>query len=160
MAIGYLSNFRKQKLRKLCNTLYMRSIHDNIIPEQRKKEKKKTVLLGYYISRNRSFNNKTRTIATYATITQMTTTTAASLETDATLKTGLKGLGLNGPNSQVLMDQGILRLKGLADFGADELDGCMRALSRQFTTQESGSTKDDRLFIPFTVLKKLKALFA
>ena len=53
----------------------------------------------------------------------MTTTMAASLETYATFKTGLKFFGLNGPTRQVLMDQGILRLKDLADFGSDELDG-------------------------------------
>ena len=58
------------------------------------------------------------------------------------------------------MYQGILRLKDLAAFGADEMDGSMRALPRQFPTQEAGSTKDDRLFIPFTVVKKLKALLA
>ena len=56
------------------------------------------------------------------------------------------------------MDQGIFRLKELAAFGADELDGWMIALPRQFPTPEAGSTKDDCLFIPFTVLKKLKAL--
>ena len=36
----------------------------------------------------------------------------------------------------------------------------MRALPRQFPTPEAGSTKDDHLFIPFTVVKKLKALLA
>ena len=58
------------------------------------------------------------------------------------------------------MDQGILRIKDLAAFGADEMDVWMRALPRQFPTPEAGSTKDDRLFIPFTVVKKLKALLA
>ena len=90
----------------------------------------------------------------------MTTTTAASLDTDATFKIGLKGLGLNGPTRHVLMDQGILRLKELEDFGADDLDVWMRALPRQFPTPEDGSTKDDRIFIPFTVVKKLKAVLA
>ena len=90
----------------------------------------------------------------------MTTTTAASLETDATFKTGLKGLGFNGPTSLVLMDQGILRLKYLEAFGADELDGWMRALPRPFPTPEAVSTKDDHLFIPFTFVKKLKVLLA
>ena len=90
----------------------------------------------------------------------MTTTTAASLETDATFKTGLKGLGLNGPTIQVLMDQGILRLKDLAAFGADDMDEWMRALPRQFPTQVSGSIKDERLFISFNVVKKLKVLLA
>ena len=99
-------------------------------------------------------------MATSTTTTQMTNTTAASLETDATFKTGLKGLGLNGPTSQVLMDQGILGLKDLAAFGADELDGWMRALPRKFPIPEAGYTKDDRLFIPFTVVKKLKAVLA
>ena len=97
---------------------------------------------------------------TSTTTTQMNTTTSAILDTDATFKTGLKGLGLNGPTSQVLMDQGILRLKDLADFGADDLDGWMRSLPRQFLPPESGSTKDDRNFIPFTFVKKLKALLA
>ena len=36
----------------------------------------------------------------------------------------------------------------------------MRALPRQFPTPEAGSTKDDRLFIPFTFVKKLKAVLA
>ena len=91
---------------------------------------------------NRSFTNKTPTIATSTTTLHMATTTDARLETDATFKTGFKGLGLNGPTSQVLMDQGILRLKDLAAFGADELDRWMRALPRKFSTPESGSTKD------------------
>ena len=73
-------------------------------------------MLGYYIYRNSSFTNKTPTTVTSTTTTQMTTSTAVSLETDATFNTGLKGLVLNGPTSQVLMDQGILRLKDLAAF--------------------------------------------
>ena len=97
---------------------------------------------------------------TSTTITQITTTTSASLETDAIFKTGLKGLGFNGPTSQFLMDQGILRLKDLAAFGSDELDGWMRALPRKFPTPDSGSTKYNRLCIPFTVVKKLKSLLA
>ena len=107
-----------------------------------------------------SFTNETRSMATSTTTTQMNTTTAASRETDTTFKTGLKGLGLNWPTSQVLMDQGILRLKDLAAFGSDELDGWMKALPRKFPTPESVYTKDDRLFIPFTVLKKMTALLA
>ena len=99
-------------------------------------------------------------MANSATTNQMTTTTAESLETDATFKTGLKGLGLNVPTSQVLMDQSILRLNDLADFGADELDGWIRALLQKYPTQEAGSTKDDCIFVPFTVVKKLKALLA
>ena len=66
---------------------------------------------------------------TSTTTAQMTTTTATSVETDVTFKTRLKGLGLNGPTSLVLMNQGILRLEYLAALGEDELDGCMRALS-------------------------------
>ena len=99
-------------------------------------------------------------MATSAITTYITTTTAASLEKDATFNTGLKALVLNGPTSQVLMDQGILRLKDLAAFGADELDGWMRALPRKFPIPEAGYTKDDRLFIPFTVVKKPKAVLA
>ena len=99
-------------------------------------------------------------MATSTNTTQMTITTAEILETDTTFKTGLKGLGLNRPASQVLMDQGVLRLKDLAAFGADELDGWMRALPRKFPIPEAGYTKDDRLFIPFTVVKKPKAVLA
>ena len=80
-------------------------------------------MLGYCIYKNRSFTNETPTMANSTTTSKMTTTTADSLETGATFNTVLKGLGLNGPTSQVLMDQGILRLKDLADFGSDELDG-------------------------------------
>ena len=153
--ICYLSNLWKHELRSLFTKLYTgQLIHDHIKKESNRKLDRTN---GQFI---RSFTNKTRTMATSTTTTQMTTTTAASLDTDATFKTGFKGLGLNGPTSQVLTDQGILRLKDLEAFGADELDGWMRALHRQFPTPETGSTKDDLLFIPLTVVNKLKALLA
>ena len=99
-------------------------------------------------------------MANSTTTTQMATTTATSLDADATFKIGLKGLGLNGPTRQVLMDQGMLRLKELADFGADDLDVWMISLPRKFPTPEFGSTKDELIFTPFPVVKKLNALLA